>query len=108
MSFVKLSDLKSKEFFKGFNGRAIHTGTMSFMYWSVLQGAEVPLHSHPHQQVAQVLQGRFQLTVDGNTQVLEPGIIAVIPANVPHGGTALTPCELLDVFQPEREDYKFD
>ena len=81
---------------------------MSFMYWSVLQGAEVPQHSHPHQQVAQVLQGRFQLTIDGNTQVLEPGIIAVIPANVPHGGTALTPCELLDVFQPEREDYKFD
>jgi quercetin dioxygenase-like cupin family protein len=47
------------------------------------------------------------LIVEGEIKILEPGIIAVIPPNIPHGGRALTDCELLDVFMPEREDYKF-
>jgi quercetin dioxygenase-like cupin family protein len=59
-----------------------------------------------HEQVAHVIRGKFELTLEGETKVLEPGTIAVIPPHVPHGGRALTDCELLDVFQPEREDYK--
>src|SRR5438309_3644758 len=105
--FIDASLLPSKEVIKGYKGQTIHTGTMTFMYWTVEEGAEMPMHSHVHEQVAHVLKGRFELTVDGETRTLEPGTIAVIPPHVPHGGKALTRCELLDVFHPEREDYKF-
>ncbi len=64
-------------------------------------------HSHMHEQVAQVLKGRFQLTIDGNLIELEPGKVVVIPSNTKHSGVALTDCTLLDVFSPVREDYKF-
>ena len=107
MSFISLESLPVKEVIKGYSACSVHTGTMTFMYWTVEEGAEMPIHSHVHEQVAHVLKGRFELTVDGETKTLEPGTIAVIPPHVPHGGKALTRCELLDVFHPEREDYKF-
>ena len=107
MAFINLEELPSKELIKGFHGRAIHTGTMTFMYWTVQPGAVMPPHSHVHEQIAHVLQGIFELTIDGETQILEPGKVAVIPPHVEHGGKAVTHCELLDVFHPEREDYKF-
>jgi quercetin dioxygenase-like cupin family protein len=107
MPFIDLQSLNEKEQIKGFHGRAIHTGTQSFLYWNVVAGASIPMHSHHHEQVAHVLSGQFELTIAGETRVLEPGIVAVIPAHIPHGGRAVSACQLLDVFRPERDDYKW-
>ena len=107
MPFVNIPEARGREVIPGYQARAIHTGTMTFMYWTVQQGAVMPVHQHLHEQVAHVLQGKFELTVDGETRILEPGIVAVIPPHVPHGGRAITDCSLLDVFLPERDDYKF-
>jgi quercetin dioxygenase-like cupin family protein len=108
MGFVEINELLSKEIIKGYSARSIHSGTMTFMYWTVEAGSAMPIHSHIHEQVAHVLKGKFELTVGDETKVLEAGIVAVIPPNIPHGGRAITDCELLDVFHPEREDYKFE
>ena len=107
MPFINTTTLTGKEIIPGYKGRTIHTGTMTFMYWTVEPGAVMPMHSHLHEQVAQVLKGTFELTVAGETQIIEPGKVAVIPPHAVHGGRAITYCELLDVFNPERDDYKF-
>ena len=107
MSFITLNSLAPKEIVRGYYGRVIHTGKMSLMYWMVEKEAVMPIHTHLHEQVAHVIIGRFELTVDGETKIMEPGMVAVIPPNAPHGGKAITYCELIDVFYPERDDYKF-
>ena len=107
MPFIKLDQLLEKEVVKGYVGRAIHTGTITLMYWTVEADSSIPLHTHPHEQVAHVIRGQFELTLGEETRILEPGTVAVIPPHLPHGGMAITDCELLDVFHPEREDYQF-
>lgn len=106
MSFVNLADCAPREPFSGYAGRFLHSEKMSVAQWTVAQGSGFPEHAHPHEQIAMVAEGRFEMTVGGETRVLDPGTVAVIAPNVRHSGRALTPCRLIDVFHPVREDYR--
>lgn len=106
MATVDISKIKPKEIIKGFKGRFIHTENTTLAFWEVEKGASIPLHAHFHEQTTQVVEGKFELTVDGETKIYENGLVAVIHSNVLHGGVALTNCKLFDVFSPVREDYK--
>ncbi|MCU0444192.1 MAG: cupin domain-containing protein [Microscillaceae bacterium] len=78
---------------------------MTISYWEISEGAILPEHSHFHQQISNVIEGQFELTVNGKTQVLEAGKAALIPAHVIHSGRALSKCKIIDIFCPIREDY---
>ena len=103
---IQLSDIPQREIMKGFKGQFVHAEGVTLAYWNVEEGAVLPTHAHFHEQVTTVVEGRFELTVGLETNVYEAGLVAVIPANVPHSGRALTACKLLDVFSPVREDYR--
>lgn len=90
----------------GFHGRVAHSDTMTFVLWRIEAGARLPEHNHVHEQVAFVLEGTFEITVDGRTRRLRPGLVSTIPSNVRHSGQAITECRILDAFQPVREDYR--
>jgi quercetin dioxygenase-like cupin family protein len=90
----------------GFRVRFVHALNMTLAFWEIDANAELPLHSHPHEQVANVVDGEFSLTINGKTQYLKAGTVAVIPPNAPHAGRALTACRITDVFYPVREDYR--
>jgi len=104
---MNISEIEPKEIIKGFKGRFVHTEAFSIGFWEVDAGAELPLHSHIHEQSTQVIEGQFEMTCNGETKIYEPGMIVTIPSNVEHGGRAITNCKLTDVFSPVREDYKF-
>ncbi|MDZ4715772.1 MAG: cupin domain-containing protein [Cytophagales bacterium] len=103
---TELQNVQPREVFPGFQGRFVHSDNMTFAYWEIRKGATVPLHSHVHEQVANMLEGEFELEIDGQKHRLSPGSVAVIPSNAMHTGIALSDCRILDVFSPVREDYK--
>ena len=105
---VNLSTIKEREVWPGFHGKLIHADTMTFAYWRIDQGASIHEHHHEHEQVVNMIEGEFELVVDGKSSICRPGDVVVIPSNVPHSGVALTPCRILDVFQPVRADYVFE
>lgn len=98
----------AREYIPGFVGRMIHSERMTFALWEVAEGAILPLHSHPHEQVVHVLEGRLELEAGGVVTVVGPGTVFAIPSGVPHRGRALTDCRVMDVFAPVREDYRDD
>ena len=106
MSFVDLNSLPVKEPIPGYRAVFVHSRNMTLAYWEVEEGAVMPEHSHPHEQVASVVEGRFELSIAGEPRVLDTGSAAVIPSNTPHGGNALTYCRLIEPFHPVREDYQ--
>ncbi len=70
-------------------------------------GGAVPEHAHPHEQAGICLEGQFELTVDGQTRVVQPGQMYLIPGGAPHAARALNgACRTLDIFAPPREEYK--
>lgn len=101
-----IGDIQPVEVIRGFTARFIHTETMTLAFWEAEKGAVMPLHQHIHEQVTQVEEGQFQLTVNGETKTYVKGMVAVIPPNTEHAGVALTDCKLFDIFSPVREDYK--
>ncbi|MGV3492057.1 MAG: cupin domain-containing protein [Devosia sp.] len=92
--------------FPGFHGRFIHSGRMTFARWRIDAGAVLPEHHHEHEQVAMVLGGEIELTVDGVTQRVKAGGVLVIPPNAVHSGRAITAVDVIDAFAPVREDYR--
>jgi quercetin dioxygenase-like cupin family protein len=79
---------------------------MTFSYLDVKAGSLIAEHSHEHEQVCHILEGSFQLTINGELTLFEPGTVITIPPNAKHSGLSITDCKLIDVFCPVREDYK--
>jgi quercetin dioxygenase-like cupin family protein len=75
-------------------------------YLEMDAGAEVPWHSHPHEQGGILIRGRVQLSIGDETRICEAGSMFIIPPNVKHRAVAVDgPAVVLDCFSPVREDY---
>lgn len=106
MSFLELDNIKVQEPVPGYKGKFVHSENQTIAFWEVDEGAALPEHSHPHEQISTVVEGEFELTINGSTKKVNKNSVAVIPSNIPHSGVALTKCKIIDVFYPVREEYK--
>ena len=89
--------------------RRIVTGekmTVARIYFK--DGFIVPLHSHPNEQITQVVKGQMLFVFDDNKaqeMLLNPGDVVVIPANIPHQATCIGEVEEIDMWAPRRHDW---
>jgi quercetin dioxygenase-like cupin family protein len=106
MPFYNIHDLPTLEIIPGCHTRIPYGEKLMLSYLQMDEGAEVPLHSHPHEQGGILLEGRLQLTIGDETREVQAGSLFIIPPNVPHRAVAIGgPATVLDVFSPVREDY---
>lgn len=106
MPFIDTAAMEPREVIKGAKARFVHTDGMTMSIWNFEPGADLPAHSHFHEQMTKLISGEFEMTLDGESRTLTENDVAVIPPNTVHSGKALTACVLLDVFHPVRDDYK--
>lgn len=68
------------------------------VFFEILKDAEIPPHSHGGQWGI-IIEGRVDLTIDGETQVLVKGSSYYIPAGAVHSATMTAGTKFLDFFE---------
>ena len=85
-----------------------HHGDMMLVEVLFYKASDDPgLHSHPHEQIAYVLRGKFEFIIEGQESVfLGEGDSIYFKPDITHGGKPLEDNSiLLDVFTPQRKDF---
>jgi quercetin dioxygenase-like cupin family protein len=107
MDVVALADRPAVQADEGISLVQLARGAeMSLQYFRIDPGAELPLHSHHHEQAGFLDQGAVTFVFEDETErVVEAGESYVIPGDVGHatvnrGSETATG---LDVFSPPRE-----
>jgi quercetin dioxygenase-like cupin family protein len=92
-----------------FPGVTIHACAAEKMMVSFVElepHSVVEEHSHPHEQVGMLLEGRARFFIGDEEKVVSKGDMWRIPGNVKHRVVALDePVKAIDIFCPIREDY---
>ena len=105
--FTSWKDTPVKEPVKGVKMRVITAEKVQMVLFEIDPNCEIPEHSHPHEQMGTVLEGKILLRINGEEKILEKGDAYIAPSNVPHGAKALDEgAVVLDVFSPPREEYR--
>ena len=79
---------------------------MMILRQTVQPGCEIAEHSHAHEQIVHLFQGKIRLTIAEESIELGPGESLLIPPHLPHAVAVAGDEEVVafDIFSPVRED----
>lgn len=104
MPFLNTSSLNVIERLPGWHGRYFHSANMTFAHYDFIRGASIHEHFHPQEEVYEVIAGELEITIDGVSEVAQPGIVAIVPANARHSVRALSDGKAIIVDYPVRKE----
>jgi quercetin dioxygenase-like cupin family protein len=104
------SELIGVEMFPGVTRRTLVSGANATLVEIRLEaGAEVPEHTHPHEQAGYLAAGRIAIRLGAAgtdaPRELGKGASYLIPGGVPHFVHALEAATLVEVFAPVRAEF---
>lgn len=103
---VRDSDKNFVEPLKGVKRKTLAVGEKGMLTrFVLLAGAELPGHSHPHEQIGYLITGDMVLTISDQDYRLTAGDSWAIPGGSEHSVKVLEQIEAIEVFVPVREDY---
>ncbi len=106
MKKISLFKARHLNLFPGAEAFAAGGEKAMVMHVRLEEGAVVPKHAHPQEQISVVLSGRVVFEVGEEVCEAGAGEAVFIPGDVPHTVQAILASEVLDVFAPPREDLK--
>ncbi|MCI8520768.1 MAG: cupin domain-containing protein [Clostridia bacterium] len=82
-----------------------HEGNLMMVEVSFEKGGVGSVHKHMHEQISYLAKGMVEFELDGDKYVMEAGDSVYIPSNSEHGLYAMEPSVIVDIFNPQREDF---
>jgi quercetin dioxygenase-like cupin family protein len=105
MPFIDTNSLKVTERLPGWHGRYFHSASMTFAHYDFTAGSTIHEHSHPEEEVYEVIEGELELTIDGESRIVRQGVVGIVPGNVRHSVKALTNGRAIIVDHPVRRGF---
>jgi quercetin dioxygenase-like cupin family protein len=105
MPFIDTNRLNVTERLPGWHGRYFHSSSMTFAHYDFFGGSSIHEHFHPQEEVYEVIDGELEMTIDGATQIVRPGVVAIVPSNARHSVKALTDGRAIIVDYPLRREF---
>jgi len=103
---IKSGDLQTKQMFPGVTRQIIgYDSNIMMVKVSFVRGSIGYKHNHPHQQISYILSGRFEVDINGKTEILVSGDAFVAPSSTNHELKCLEDGVIIDSFSPMREDF---
>jgi quercetin dioxygenase-like cupin family protein len=104
--FPSTAECSKYTIFPGVNITTCACEKMMLSYVELAPNSVVAEHSHPHEQVGILLEGKAIFTIGGEEKLLTKGDMWRIPGGITHKVVVLEePTKALDIFTPIREDY---
>ncbi|MGE3806654.1 MAG: cupin domain-containing protein [Gemmataceae bacterium] len=104
--FPTPAELGKHTIFPGVHIETAAAEKMMLSYVTMAAGAVVEEHSHPHEQVGMMIEGKARFIIGGEEKIVGPGDMYRIPGNVRHKVICLEAARVLDIFHPIREEYR--
>lgn len=98
------------EFVKLFEGifrkTLVYNDSLMLCYFLLHKGSEVPIHFHKEYQIGYVLKGKLKFITENGTFIVKEGDSYLFDSYEKHGAIILEESNVIDIFNPSREDYK--
>ena len=103
MTYIDTSKLPGVERLPGWRGCYFNSLSMTFAHYEFDAGASIHEHSHPQEEVYEVIEGELEITINGVTQRLVPGYVGIVPPNALHSVKAISRGKVIVVDYPLRD-----
>ncbi len=106
-TYQSAADWPEIEAVPGVHRRVLSCGDgVMVVQFRIARDAEVPIHTHPHEQVGHVVSGKLRFKIGDDERILNAGDGYAIPGGVSHGCWGLEETIAVDSFNPVREEYR--
>ena len=86
----------------GWSGRFVHTDNFTLAYYDLDAGASISEHSHPEEEVWNLIAGEIEITIEGESHTLVDGAVAIVPPGAAHSVTVVADAHVIIVDHPVR------
>ena len=101
-AFIVLEDLHPIPALEGATLAKVDTAQLTIAYTTLRPGTVIPIHQHPEEAVDILLEGKLEMQVGEQVSSMVPGMISIVPSNIPHTARAVTNCKVVTIFYPRR------
>lgn len=104
--FIFQKDINTEAVEDGINRQILgYNEDLMLVKVSFNKGSVGKIHNHFHAQSSYIESGKFEVSINGEKNILTAGEAFFVPSDIPHGVICIEAGIIIDTFSPVRQDF---